>query len=877
MAKTNLRRPARRSIIQRLLAPVGEISVLRNSWPSGWGFQYMTPYRLDSSRVDYDLARQLYRNTADKYKLGAGFAKPIVNTTAGFMGTPHFTHPGPEADQSLEQAITRWTGKILRINRNALRDGDVFARIARVQDRFNARQEVFDLQLIPPEWVTPVIDPLTGQWQQLVIRYPVTVTDAQGRTVTEYTLTEVLTPKSRSIEADGRAPTEVRQQNREEPNPWGFIPVAHFKNEAEENQLYGCSDLEPVEPFMKAYHDTMLFAVQGSKLFSRPKAKFSLKSVEKFLADNFSAEEINAGKLKFADKEIFLLQEGDDASFITADSGLQGITNLLEFIYYCYDDKTEVLTQNGWKLFKDVTFGEKVATKTKEGDRLVYQRPVNFIKYNYCGDLIVYETGRANFAVTPDHMMLLEDGQLIKAEQILNRKTVRIPRGNAPYGDYQSDAIIEWFNLPTTCTPVWKSGRRQHKIQDGKLVKNKGGRWPQEYPPLPPARIEDFAAFLGLWLSEGTIVAQQAIITQAKKNIIPKIDAVFQKLGWPYSRHEYPPHDAKHLSTVRWAIASSHLVAYLKGLRDLQKDERCVPDEAFTIWPVKAVRALIDGLMWGDGTFDSRQGRYTCYSTISKRLADDIQRLLIHLGISSRVQLIRPAGKIGNSISGHRIITSKHDLWQVQINAKNTASFPGSAVKRVPYNGMVYCLEVPNHTLMVRRNGVQMWCGNCIVDVSETPEFAFGTAVASSKASVSEQMVPLSRKIRRKRGQFEEYYSDLASMYLAMWARVENKALDSYQVGVGWDEISPRNDQEVANTIKILVEGLVTGMEAGLISVDAAAEFMREFVPTMLPYLDEGADDDERRRVARSFTLMQRLQDGQGLERLMEGDQDGEA
>jgi hypothetical protein len=149
--------------------------------------------------------------------------------------------------------------------------------------------------------------------------------------------------------------------------------------------------------------------------------------------------------------------------------------------------------------------------------------------------------------------------------------------------------------------------------------------------------------------------------------------------------------------------------------------------------------------------------------------------------------------------------------------------------------------------------------------------------VASSKASVSEQMVPLARKIRRKRGMFEEYYNELASMYLAMWARVENKALDSYQVGVGWDEISPRNDQEVANTIKILVEGLVTGMEAGLISVDAAAEFMREFVPTMLPYLDEGADDDERRRVARSFTLMQRLQDGQGLERLMEGDQDGEA
>ncbi len=487
MPKSSLRRQPRRSIIQRLLAPLGEISVLRNAWPSGWAFQYMTPYRLDSSRVDYDLARQLYRNTADKYKLGAGFARPIINTTAGFMGAPHFTHPDPDADQVLEQIMTRWTGKVLRINRNTLRDGDVFARIARVPDRFNPKEEVFNLQLIPPEWVTPVTDPLTGQWQQMVIRYPVTVTDAQGRTVTEYTLTEVLTPKSRAIEADGRAPAEVRQQNREEPNPWSFIPVVHFRNEAEENQLYGCSDLEPVEPFMKAYHDTMLFAVQGSKLFSRPKAKFSLKSVEKFLRDNFSEDEIKAGKLKFADKEIFLLQEGDDASFITADSGLAGITTLLKFLYFC------------------------------------------------------------------------------------------------------------------------------------------------------------------------------------------------------------------------------------------------------------------------------------------------------------------------------------------------------------------------------------------IVDVSETPEFAFGTAVQSSKASVSEQMVPLARKIRRKRGIFEEPYGELASMYLAMWAKVENRVLDTYQVDIGWDELSPKNDKETADTIKTLVEGLVTGIEAGLVSVDAAAEFLREFVPTMLPYLDPDADDDERRRVARSFTLLQRLQDGQGL------------
>lgn len=478
------RRP---NFIQRMLKPFGEISYLRSLWQNAWGFQFSPTYSLDSSRVDYKLARELYTNTNDSYKLGAAFARPVVNTAAGFMGAPHFNHADPEAGQFLEDTFNRLTGKLLRINRNALRDGDVFARASLDENRFDPRQKSLNLTLIPPEWCTPVVHPVTGRLQALVIRNNVPLLDDKGRKSTEFSITETITADTMTLEVDARAPVEIRQLAGSTANPWKFIPVVHFRNESEESQLFGSSDLEPIEPFLKAYHDTMLFAVQGSKLFSRPKAKFSLADVDKFLKDNFSDEELTAGKLKFADKEIFLLSEGDDASFITADSGLTGITTLLQFIFYC------------------------------------------------------------------------------------------------------------------------------------------------------------------------------------------------------------------------------------------------------------------------------------------------------------------------------------------------------------------------------------------IVDVSETPEFAFGTAVASSKASVSEQMVPLSRKIRRKRGMFEEPYGELASMLLAMWARTENKRLDSYQVDIGWDELSPKNDKEIADTVSSLITGLVTGVEAGLVSAPSASEFLREYVTTMLPWEDPDGDDDERRRVAASFTLRQRLQDGQGF------------
>jgi hypothetical protein len=445
-----------------------------------------TPYMLDSSVVNYDLARSLYQNTDDKYKLGAAFARPIINATAGFMGAPGFKHPDDEASQALEAFFKFRLGKLLRINRNTLRDGDVYVRLWMQTDRFTG-QDVFELGLIPPEWVVPIRNPLTGALAQVIIRHPVLHTDANGLQQYQYTVTETITEQNRTIEVDSRAPKEVRDaMNGTTKNPWGFVPVVHFKNESEEYQANGSSDLEPVEPFLKAYHDVMYHGVEGSRLFSRPKATFSLDNVGKFLTDNFSAAEIKSGKLNFAGKELFMLNKGDTAGFITGDTGWAGVTTLLEFLYYC------------------------------------------------------------------------------------------------------------------------------------------------------------------------------------------------------------------------------------------------------------------------------------------------------------------------------------------------------------------------------------------IVDVSETPEFVFGTAVASSKASVSEQMVPLARKIRRKRGQMEEPFGELASMYLAMQYRKNNRRLDTFQVETEWEELNPRDDAQVATTVKNLIDGLTMGMESGLVSAPAAAEFLREFVPTMLPFSDPDAPEDEKRRIAETVVYLERIKNGLG-------------
>lgn len=330
---------------------IGEQSGLRITRTTG--FRLGSGYQVDTSRVDYQLARELYRNTNDRYKLGAAFAKPVVNTLAGFMGAPKFVHRGgdDETQAFLDQTFERWVGKILRLQRNALRDGDVFARIDTRINRFDDRAlpELY-LRLIPPEWCTPILNPVTGAMQEFVIAWPVYQAryDASGKRLDskpQYTIIERITATERTFDVEGYAPPGtlemVELENKDQRNSWGFVPVVHFKNEGEENQIYGSSELEPVLPFIRAYHDVMKFAIEGAKLFARPKVKFQVDEVKTFLANNFSSDELASGRISFSDREIMFFQNGEDAEFMTADSGLAGTTLLLEFLFYCIVDVSQ--------------------------------------------------------------------------------------------------------------------------------------------------------------------------------------------------------------------------------------------------------------------------------------------------------------------------------------------------------------------------------------------------------------------------------------------------------------------------------------------------------------------------------------------------------
>lgn len=92
----------------------------------------------------------------------------------------------------------------------------------------------------------------------------------------------------------------------------------------------------------------------------------------------------------------------------------------------CYDQETEILTENGFKFFKDLEENEKVATLDPKTNEIIYRKPDHYIKEKYQGNLICVENDVIDFAVTPNHNMyasLEEDNkfQLIQARDIYNK------------------------------------------------------------------------------------------------------------------------------------------------------------------------------------------------------------------------------------------------------------------------------------------------------------------------------------------------------------------------------------------------------------------------------------------------------------------------
>jgi hypothetical protein len=351
----------------------------------------------------------------------------------------------------------------------------------------------------------------------------------------------------------------------------------------------------------------------------------------------------------------------------------------------CFDNETEILTENGWKLFKDLNKEEKVATLNSKTNFFEWQLPTQYTDEEYEGEMLNFITRNIDMMVTPNHRLLVRryntsidynrkenleyptksHRKLTKewisktAEELRNckRQQWQMKRGDVNW----KGELIEFIKIPF----------REHK---------KFGNTPIKH--LGKLNIEDIAELIAWYVTEGHICKKkkQLNICQSQR-VNPENHSNIINL---FNRIRIKPHisgkDNKDIvvcsvELCEWLISQCGIGSKNKFLPKWLKNQ-----------PVEILEIVLNTMVEGDGWINNKGFGY---KSISKRLREDFSEVALKLGYA--VTEHKDSVSI-SSIQVYPTINSKPNILN--------------------YKGRIYCVSVPNDNILVRRNGRAIWSKN---------------------------------------------------------------------------------------------------------------------------------------------------------------------
>lgn len=361
----------------------------------------------------------------------------------------------------------------------------------------------------------------------------------------------------------------------------------------------------------------------------------------------------------------------------------------------CYSNDTEVLTDGGWKYFKELTGKEKFITKDDDNN-LLYLSATKVIKKQYDGDMLSFSNSVLSLMVTPNHNMWVFDynkrcaatkcWRFIQAKDMNNKQYQFDVSGN------WKGRKVETITIPAVTVPPARMNRTYGSESfDAKL----------------------FMEFLGIWVTDGYISpkgkkgsGRRISISQSKEKGITRIKEILDGLGLSYYRTGIN-FNIKCLplwfKLKEWFIQDEN---YKKSLYV------SVPDWIKKL-NIELLNCFLKGVILGDGGI--YDGRTFIYSG-SLPFCKDLVEISLKIGKCASIRKYREKGhlrcwKDGRvSVCNDSYVVHIKDKQIIHLDTRRKKNTLGTAVS---YSGQVYCVELPKyHKLFVMRDGKAVWCGN---------------------------------------------------------------------------------------------------------------------------------------------------------------------
>lgn len=337
---------------------------------------------------------------------------------------------------------------------------------------------------------------------------------------------------------------------------------------------------------------------------------------------------------------------------------------------HCFSEDTEVLTNNGWKLYHNLNSEDLVANKDMVSGEIVFDSPLDYIfNETVSGKLHFYENKNINLLVTDQHRMLYKRNKY-----------------------HKTDENYEFL----TSQKLKEKGHGSIKFQTS------GINLKEEYPIS-----DDLIRFTAWVLTDGTITKYKEnpcgyIIYQAKENtknhirdLLTRMNLIFResikKPGKNIVCGKVLVNEPKQMT--EFAINKKQTgEENLKMLMSVINDKTKLPDWLFKL-SKRQFDIFLKEYILGDGNI-----KVSTSATIhgKKEILDQLQILCI---------LNETKANLLTDNRGNHLLSVTYN--------KTEATFrPQKQLKEADYNGYTWCLTMPHSNLVVRRNGRTSIQGN---------------------------------------------------------------------------------------------------------------------------------------------------------------------
>ena len=394
----------------------------------------------------------------------------------------------------------------------------------------------------------------------------------------------------------------------------------------------------------------------------------------------------SAAKLCYSPVGVDEIQEG-----LTDDKASKFVQHLAD-IGHCYDDKTEVLTDTGFKLWKDVNEHDLIAS-FNPNDRTFneFEKPIRLIIQDKINeDMIKFSHKRGDLVITTGHNLYC------------SISNTQYKRSNPVYELIPANKIL------TTGKKVYESPIRMSTCATN---------------PNKTSYDDDiWYSLFGFFIGDGYIHSTATEKSKRLKFHLKKD----RKVKYLKNICNECGIELEEIANNTYNVVLKNSKYNAKFFKDSfynENNEKTFPTEFFKM-SENQYKLFLEGLLMSDGNY-ATQGKNNVYYTKSDELANRLQTLT---ALNNKMCTITKAPNVCN-----RVYISRDRLKNIMYNDSRLPA----KVEIIKYTGKVYCATVSTGLIMVRRNGFICLCGNC----SPLEHAAFTFAIEGISRACSHQFV----------------------------------------------------------------------------------------------------------------------------------------